>query len=101
MSKEDQERYLESMDGNLAKIEEVLQRDEKDQDEILRRKLEERRNRRKNIMLKIGDTEKVVEDKKKAFEEKKQEVEAKYMSDIEKLEGEIQKEKKDMYIMVY
>ena len=49
MSKEDQERYLEQMDANLGKIEEVIQRDEQDQDEILRRKLEERKNRRRKL----------------------------------------------------
>ena len=49
MSKEDQERYLEQMDANLGKIEEVIQRDEQDQDDILRRKLEERKNRRRKL----------------------------------------------------
>ena len=81
------------MDGNLARIEEVLQREERDQDEVLRRKLEERKNRRKNILGKISETEKVVEEKKRGMEEKKQEVEAKFIEDLASLENELHKEK--------
>ena len=60
---------------------------------MLRRKLEERRNRRKNILGKIGETEKIVEDKKRGMEEKRQEVESKFIEDLASLENELQKER--------
>ena len=95
MSKEDQERYLEQMDANLGKIEEVIQRDEQDQDDILRRKLEERKNRRRKLQDKVAEQEKSVEEKKKGFEERKLEVESKFIDDLAAMEGELAKEKKD------
>lgn len=93
MSAEDQERYLEQMDANLGKIEEVIQRDEQDQDDILRRKLEERKNRRKKLQEKVTEQEKSVEEKKKGFEEKKLEIEAKFRDELAAMEGDLSKEK--------
>ena len=66
---------MNQLDNNLSKIGEVLQRDEQDQEDLLRRKLEERAKRRSKLHDKLKETEKALEEKKKQLEEKKDEIE--------------------------
>jgi hypothetical protein len=75
MSMEEQDAIMNQLDDNLAKIDEVLQRDEADQDALLRRKLEERANRRKKMQDKLKQQEQFIEVKTKELEEKKEEIE--------------------------
>ena len=89
MSKEDQDRYLQEMDQNLSKIDDVLQRDEQDQDEALRRKLEERKNRRRKLQDKLSAQEKTVGTEIKDLEERKQEIEAQALAAAQKAEDEL------------
>jgi Asp-tRNA(Asn)/Glu-tRNA(Gln) amidotransferase C subunit len=76
LSREEQERFMSELDDNLNKIGEVLQRDEQDQEDMLRNKLAERANRRRKMQDKLKEQEKIVEQKQTVFNEKKQEVEA-------------------------
>jgi hypothetical protein len=55
---------MAQLDENMGKIGSVLQRDEQDQEDMLRRKLEERANRRKKLQDKLKEQEKLVEVKK-------------------------------------
>jgi hypothetical protein len=66
---------MAQLDENMGKIGSVLQRDEQDQEDMLRRKLEERANRRKKLQDKLKEQEKLVEVKKQALDEKKEEIE--------------------------
>jgi|LauGreDrversion4_2_1035121.scaffolds.fasta_scaffold64839_1 hypothetical protein len=75
LSREDQEKFLSALDDNMNKMGEILQRDEQDQDDILKRKLAERANRRKKLQDKLKEQEKIVEAKQAILNEKKAEVE--------------------------
>lgn len=61
LSREDQEKFLSALDDNMNKMGEILQRDEQDQDDILKRKLAERANRRKKLQDKLKEQEKIIE----------------------------------------
>lgn len=63
LSREDQEKFLSALDDNMNKMGEILQRDEQDQDDILKRKLAERANRRKKLQDKLKEQEKIVDAK--------------------------------------
>lgn len=64
LSPEDQQRFMASLDENLSKIGEILARDEQDQDDMLKRKLEDRMNRRRKLQDKLKEQEKAVEIKR-------------------------------------
>ena len=55
LSPEDQQRFMASLDENLSKIGEILARDEQDQDDMLKRKLEDRMNRRRKLQDKLKE----------------------------------------------
>ncbi len=61
LSREEQERFMSELDDNLNKIGEVLQRDEQDQEDMLKNKLAERANRRRKMQDKLKEQEKIVE----------------------------------------
>lgn len=92
LSAEQQEQLMGQLEDNLAKIGEVLQRDEQDQEEALRRKLEARAARRRRLQDALKDKEKVVEEQREQLQAKKEEVEQQALEALEKAEAEIQRE---------
>lgn len=76
-SREEQEAIMSQMEDALAKIGDVLQRDEQDQEALLRRKLEERAGRRRKLQDKLAEQERKLEAKREVFEERREEVEQK------------------------
>ena len=95
LSREDQEKFLSELDDNMNKMGEILQRDEQDQDDILKRKLAERANRRKKLQDKLKEQEKVIESKQGTLNEKRTEVESHAQDLLNKLEDDLNKEKKE------
>lgn len=74
LSAEEQEQMLAQFDQNLGKIGLALEQDEEYQSELLRKKLEERKNRRQKLLDKAQEAEKEIETKQKIFNEKKEQV---------------------------
>jgi hypothetical protein len=95
LSREDQEKFLSALDDNMNKMGEILQRDEQDQDDILKRKLAERANRRKKLQDKLKEQEKIVESKQVILNEKKTEEEHHAQEQLNKLEDDLAKDKKE------
>ena len=93
-SREEQEGMMAQMEDALVRIGDMLQRDEQDQDALLKRKLEERANRRKKLQEKLAEQEKKLEMKKEVFEDRKEEIEQRAQEQIAKLEEELAGEKR-------
>ncbi|CDW74865.1 cast multi-domain protein [Stylonychia lemnae] len=93
LSKEDRERMMEQFDSNLGKIGSILEDDEAYQQDLLRRKLEERKNRRKKLQDKLQDQEKILHKKNEEFKQQQEEVES-HCQDLNiQLDAEIAQER--------
>eukprot|EP00347_Sterkiella_histriomuscorum_P016022 403354791 len=90
---EEQNAMMQQFDDNLGRIGGLLEEDDGYQQDMLKRKIEERKNRRRKLQENLSDQEKALQKKQEAFNDQKNEIEQEAKDQNAQLDAEILQER--------